>query len=361
MSSDRERELGEGELARVLALYADLHCGLRAERHPPLREHRSRASSATRTDDPARDEPLRENPPRRTCTPRRRTSGRATTDGAIARPESRYRGKQGEYRWLSWTVSRAADQSCAAVLRDATRRRWIERELEASLSLVEATLESTADGILVVDRSGSVVSFNRRLLRMWGVPDAVVFSGLHPIGPSMRGDACGTGALRSRLAGELGEQRRALHGVLALRDGRVFERYSLPSPDSRRAGGASLELPRHHAARARRARAPRAPQHGDRPRRGGDRPARSGRALRRRQRSLREDHRAHGERDARHAGGFLPAPGRPPPGASLRGTPSRRRRSRRSKSASSGRTARSGSRACSWCGPTLLGRGAISS
>lgn len=39
-----------------------------------------------------------------------------------------------------------------------------------------ATLGSTADGILVVDRKGDIVSFNRRFKEMWHLPDDIVES-----------------------------------------------------------------------------------------------------------------------------------------------------------------------------------------
>ena len=41
-------------------------------------------------------------------------------------------------------------------------RKHAEEKLEQSVSLLNATLESTVDGILVVDRKGGVVSFNRK-------------------------------------------------------------------------------------------------------------------------------------------------------------------------------------------------------
>jgi len=35
---------------------------------------------------------------------------------------------------------------------------------------MRATLESTADGILVVDNHGEIVSFNRKFVEMWRIP-----------------------------------------------------------------------------------------------------------------------------------------------------------------------------------------------
>ena len=47
------------------------------------------------------------------------------------------------------------------------------RELAESLALLRATLESTADGLLVVNREKTAVIFNQRFVEMWGVPDAI--------------------------------------------------------------------------------------------------------------------------------------------------------------------------------------------
>ncbi|MBI1291958.1 PAS domain S-box protein [bacterium] len=48
-------------------------------------------------------------------------------------------------------------------------RRNAEQELERSLSLLRATLESTTDGIMVVDLAGHLVSFNQKWLQMWSI------------------------------------------------------------------------------------------------------------------------------------------------------------------------------------------------
>ena len=43
------------------------------------------------------------------------------------------------------------------------------RQLDHSLSILRATIESAADGILVTDEEGHVLRFNERYLQMWQI------------------------------------------------------------------------------------------------------------------------------------------------------------------------------------------------
>ena len=58
----------------------------------------------------------------------------------------------------------------AASVRDVSRRREAETDLREAMSLLSATLESTADGILVVSAEGRVAGANEQFAQMWGIP-----------------------------------------------------------------------------------------------------------------------------------------------------------------------------------------------
>lgn len=51
------------------------------------------------------------------------------------------------------------------------------KSLEKSLALSKATLEATADGILVVDENRRIAGHNQKFAQMWGIPSSVLVSG----------------------------------------------------------------------------------------------------------------------------------------------------------------------------------------
>ena len=56
------------------------------------------------------------------------------------------------------------------VFRDIAERIRARNDREHSFSLLKATLESTADGILVIDINGKMTAHNDKFLEMWGIP-----------------------------------------------------------------------------------------------------------------------------------------------------------------------------------------------
>jgi PAS domain S-box-containing protein len=108
-------------------------------------------------------------------------------------------------------------------------RKRAEEAYTQSISLLKATLESTADGILVVDRAGRIVDFNERFLDLWHIPMNVI---------AAQDDERALAYVLDQLKNpdEFIAKVRELYDlpeeesldVLYFRDGRVFERYSRP-------------------------------------------------------------------------------------------------------------------------------------
>jgi two-component system, cell cycle sensor histidine kinase and response regulator CckA len=117
----------------------------------------------------------------------------------------------------------------AALRIENQQRRHTETQLQQSLSLLHATLESTADGILVVSNERIVTSCNQKFLEMWNIPRLAV-AGLKDEG------------LLAVAIPQLLDPRSFLLDIaklyanpdtvsfdsFKLKDGRIFERYSQP-------------------------------------------------------------------------------------------------------------------------------------
>jgi diguanylate cyclase (GGDEF)-like protein len=104
-----------------------------------------------------------------------------------------------------------------------------EAELHETLSLLNATLDSTADGILAVDAAGTVVSCNRRFVEMFRPPAALLAArNGHEVLAFVDDLVQGGEAFPAKLV-ELGLHPDAeSHDTIELADGRRFERYSKP-------------------------------------------------------------------------------------------------------------------------------------
>jgi signal transduction histidine kinase/DNA-binding response OmpR family regulator len=63
-----------------------------------------------------------------------------------------------------------------ALQTEIAERRRVEEALAHALARLQATLEATADGILVTDMEGKITHANRTFVEMWRIPDAVIAS-----------------------------------------------------------------------------------------------------------------------------------------------------------------------------------------
>jgi PAS domain S-box-containing protein len=115
------------------------------------------------------------------------------------------------------------------VTRNIDERHRARVELERSLSLLTATLESTADGILVVDLQGCMVTCNQRFLDLWRLSSD---TGQPEVGDRvwalLLGQLRDPAALKEMLARLHANPEPETHDLLQLADGRVLEAHSRP-------------------------------------------------------------------------------------------------------------------------------------
>ena len=108
-------------------------------------------------------------------------------------------------------------------------REQTDRRLDQSLSLLRSTLESTADGILVVDVVGKIVASNRRFRELWRIPDSIMESGDDEQAIFYVLEQLEDPQDFLRKVGELYDHPEAeSFDVLRFSDGRIYERYSQP-------------------------------------------------------------------------------------------------------------------------------------
>ena len=157
---------------------------------------------------------------------------------AIAAHHRALAGEPAEYqmRWADRTYSthleplRGPDGAIEGVLGvafDVTERERAKEGLERTLSLLRSTLDSTADGILVVDDNGKIINYNRRFVAMWRIPDEVVASGNDDQALAFVLDQLvEPGQFVARTMDVYAHPRAETFDTLHFKDGRVFERYS---------------------------------------------------------------------------------------------------------------------------------------
>ena len=114
-------------------------------------------------------------------------------------------------------------------VRGTSHRQAAEADLREAMSLLTATLESTADGILVLSSEGRVAGFNDQFLTMWNIPaELLKGDSEEPIMRLILSQVADPIAFMARLTELEKDPEAESHDVLDFKDGRTFERYSRP-------------------------------------------------------------------------------------------------------------------------------------
>ncbi len=114
-------------------------------------------------------------------------------------------------------------------MRDITDIKQTQQALEFKNTLLKAQQEASIDGILVVDGTGKMISFNHRFVELWEIPNDILDS---------RSDEKALDWVSGKMANpeEFIEQTKYLYShqhvksreEIALADGRTFDRFSAP-------------------------------------------------------------------------------------------------------------------------------------
>ena len=119
--------------------------------------------------------------------------------------------------------------------REACSELRVEDDLAEASSQLRATLESTGNGILVVNWQGRIASMNRLLSTMWRIPEELLLAQDDQAILDFMGGQVESDALCRRLR-EIVDAQETLD-VDVLKDGRVFECRSLPQYIDERISG----------------------------------------------------------------------------------------------------------------------------
>ena len=162
--------------------------------------------------------------------------------GRIWNGEICNRRKNGALYWVEATLypvldDKGAPRQFISIRTDITAIKAAEQVLAESANRLNATLESTKDGILAVDSNGKVLFMNRQFRRMWNMPDNLA-------------ESTSDQQLLAHALGQLDnpegfmQQVEALYrsdqeseDLIELADGRVFERTSRPLQDGGQRSG----------------------------------------------------------------------------------------------------------------------------
>lgn len=114
-------------------------------------------------------------------------------------------------------------------IRDITAQKQAQAELKKSVSLLHTTLNSTTDGIVAVNMTRKIVSFNQQFVEMWSIPPELLMSPdyderLQFFQAQLKVPQGYIERINQLYAHPSAEG----YDLLELRDGRIFERFTQP-------------------------------------------------------------------------------------------------------------------------------------
>ncbi len=147
--------------------------------------------------------------------------------------ETRMRRKDGMTRnvEVSSTLTEfSGEHQLFCVCRDVTERKRASDELASKNAILSTQQETSIDGILVVDENNTIISYNRRFVDLWEIPNELVEAGDDiSIFNFIANRAVDTEKFMTRVKYLYEHRDEKCREEVYHKDGRVFERYSSPA------------------------------------------------------------------------------------------------------------------------------------
>jgi len=146
--------------------------------------------------------------------------------------------RNGERVWISWTCKFIRDAkgtitSILSIGHDISDRKRAEKDLKFQNVLLSTQNETTIDGILVVDETNTVISYNQRLIDLWGIPKELIEKKEDfPIINYLRDLVMDPVQFCKEVKEIYRDQQKIVRDEILLKDNRCFDRYSAPMTGS---------------------------------------------------------------------------------------------------------------------------------
>lgn len=163
-------------------------------------------------------------------------TGGASRHGAMFETEN-VRADGTAFPVLVWSapVVVKGEPATLEVIHDITQRKQADEELRFRNVILSTVQESSLDGILVVDQAARILSYNRRFVEVWNVPEEVLAPGddapLLAFNASQVSDA---ESFTERVRYLYERPLESSRDEIILEDGRTLDRYSSPMLGSSR-------------------------------------------------------------------------------------------------------------------------------
>jgi diguanylate cyclase (GGDEF)-like protein len=120
------------------------------------------------------------------------------------------------------------EETNRALEKELTERRGIEKEVRLKNTILQTEQETALDAILVVGESDEILTYNKKFLDLWRIPESIMGKHDEPVLAYATSQTADPAAFLARVQ-HLYEHRQATSSdEVELKDGRILERYSAP-------------------------------------------------------------------------------------------------------------------------------------